>query len=65
MKHLSCKEMGATDCDYIATGSSDEEIKQNMMQHASEAHPEKMKSMTPEQMVMAGQMMDQLLAARS
>jgi predicted small metal-binding protein len=64
MKHLSCKAMGATDCDFVATGSTDEEVKQKMMEHAASAHPEKMQSMTPEQMMQAGKMMDQLLAAQ-
>jgi predicted small metal-binding protein len=64
MKHLSCKAMGAIDCDFVATGSTDEEVKQKMMAHAASAHPEKMQSMTPEQMVQAGQIMDQLLAAQ-
>jgi hypothetical protein len=35
------------------------------MAHAMEAHPEKMQSMTPEQMAQAAQLMDQLLATQN
>jgi len=33
MKQLSCKDMG-TNCDFVATGNTADEVKKKMMDHA-------------------------------
>ena len=40
MKQLSCKALGV-DCDYIATGETDQEVINNMQEHAKNDHPDK------------------------
>jgi predicted small metal-binding protein len=37
---LSCKDLGTKECDYVAHGKTESEVKANMMEHASVAHPE-------------------------
>ena len=64
MKDLACKDLGAADCNFHATGATNEEVKQKMMAHAAEAHADMMKNMTPEQMAQTGAKMDELLAAQ-
>jgi predicted small metal-binding protein len=49
MMSLSCKDMGATDCDYIAKGETAQEVKDNMMKHAMSEHKEMMDKMTREE----------------
>ena len=62
---LSCADIGDRMCDFVTTGNSPEEVKQNMFSHAQAAHPDKMQSMTESEMKMANEMMDKLLAAQS
>lgn len=62
MKTLACKDMGAPDCDFVATGETSEEVKQKMMEHAQNAHPEALENMTPEERDEKNKMMDALLA---
>jgi predicted small metal-binding protein len=65
MKTLTCKQLGATDCDHAVTGATTDEVKQKMFMHAQTAHPEKFIAMTPEQMKMAEEMMNNLLSAQA
>lgn len=44
---LSCKAMGA-ECDFVAKGETDEEVKNKMMEHVKMAHSDMMKNMTEE-----------------
>jgi len=44
MKTLSCKDLGA-ECAFVASGETNEEAMKKMMDHAKEAHPEKMEQM--------------------
>ncbi len=37
MKSLSCREAGC-DCDYIATGQTDEEVMRNAAEHGMKEH---------------------------
>jgi predicted small metal-binding protein len=48
MKSLSCKDLGAVTCPFVATGETDDEVVQKMVTHAALIHPEdvaKMKAM--------------------
>ena len=45
MKSLSCKDMGSTMCDFVATGATDEEVIQKIMAHVKTDHPEELKKM--------------------
>ncbi len=48
MKTLSCKDLGAATCPFVATGETDDELVQKMVAHAAVVHPEdvaKMKAM--------------------
>lgn len=62
MKQLACKDLGAPDCDFVATGETADEAKATMMAHAQEAHPEVLEGLTPEEMDEKSRMMDALLA---
>jgi predicted small metal-binding protein len=50
MKSFACKDLGV-DCNFVATGSTVEEVKQKAMAHAQVAHKELLKTMaaTPAQ----------------
>ncbi len=53
MKTLACSDLGAAECTFVASGETNEDVVQKMMEHAKAAHPEKMeqmKNMTPEEM---------------
>lgn len=48
MKTLSCKDLGAATCPFVATGETEEEVVRKMVDHATVVHPEdvaKMKAM--------------------
>ena len=50
MEKFECKDMGMN-CDFVAMGSSVEEVKNKAMAHAQEVHGDMLKSMTtPTQM---------------
>lgn len=38
MKSLSCREAGVSNCDYVARGSTEEELFENARQHGKSAH---------------------------
>lgn len=52
MKTIACKDAGM-DCDFIATGTTDEEVMGKAMEHLESVHSDKLadmaKTMTPEQ----------------
>lgn len=63
MMSLSCKDMGATDCDYVAKGNSADEVKSKIMDHAMKDHKDmmdRMDSMEKEKMM---KMMDEKMMA--
>lgn len=47
MKQVGCRDMGVN-CNYVASGKTDEEIKKNLWAHAEKSHAEVVKSLTPE-----------------
>ena len=53
MRRISCREIGI-DCDYVATGRTDDEVIQDCAEHGKKAHH--MEQLPPElrQMVKAG-----------
>ena len=63
MKELGCRELGAQ-CDFVARGASDDDVKQQMFDHAAQAHPDMLKGMTPEQEQQMRSRMDAMLASR-
>lgn len=62
MKSLSCKQMGNSDCEYVAEAETAEEVKQKMWEHAEHIHKDKIASMSEEEKEKANGMMDQILA---
>jgi len=40
-----CKDLGLSNCSYIAKGHTEEEVISMMMEHAMFTHPEKIKEM--------------------
>ena len=62
MKSISCKDLGAMDCNYTAKGNSAEEVKQKMFAHAEKEHPDLLAAMTPQKMQDVQKQMDRLLA---
>ncbi len=49
MKQLSCKDMGAAECDFVATGNTAEELKDKMMEHAKMEHSDMLDSMSDDE----------------
>ena len=49
MMSLSCKDMGATDCDYVAKGETTQDVKNNMMKHAMSDHKDMLDKMSKEE----------------
>lgn len=48
MLSLNCREMGTADCDYVATGNTEDEVLKDGFAHASKEHGMKAEDMTPE-----------------
>jgi len=46
MMSVSCKDMGATDCDYTAKGETAQDVKDDMIAHAMSDHKEMMDMMS-------------------
>jgi predicted small metal-binding protein len=49
MLKFACKDTGV-DCDFVATGETVEEVKENAFAHAGVVHAEILKTMTKEQL---------------
>jgi predicted small metal-binding protein len=49
MMKFACKDAGV-DCDFVATGETVEEVKENAFAHAEVAHADILKSMSQEQL---------------
>ena len=52
MYKLACADLGAADCSFVSVGATAHEAVMAMMEHAVEAHPDKMAEMdgmTPEE----------------
>jgi predicted small metal-binding protein len=61
MKSLACRELG-TDCSYVATGNTVDEVKKAGLSHVRVAHPDLLKSMsTPEQMAKMDKQLEKLI----
>ncbi len=60
MKELGCRDMGVN-CNFVAKGNTDEEIKKAAWTHAEKAHPDMMKGMTPDKKKEMNAKMDALL----
>ncbi|HEX7586653.1 MAG TPA: DUF1059 domain-containing protein [Patescibacteria group bacterium] len=58
MKTLSCKDMG-TDCSFVATGETAEEVKNKMMEHAKADHTEMFNKMSKDEKMGMMKMMDE------
>ncbi len=62
MKTLSCKDLGAAECDFVAKAETAEECVKIMGEHAMSAHADKADgAMTPDQMtaMMMGKVKDE------
>ena len=55
----SCRDMGR-DCDFVATGETEEQVRRLLYVHAARAHPEMEETLTPEQ----AQELDRQIKAR-
>ncbi|MEK7154086.1 MAG: DUF1059 domain-containing protein [Patescibacteria group bacterium] len=64
MKTLKCREISGT-CDFVATGETNEEVKQKLAEHGMEAHPEELSKMTDEQKKEMEKKEDESLAAQT
>ena len=60
MKQVGCRDMGVN-CDFVAKGSTDEEIKKTLWTHAEKSHAEVVKILTPEKKKEMTAKMDALL----
>ena len=59
MFSLSCRDMGR-DCDFVASGETEEQVRKLLYVHAARAHPEMEETLTPEQ----AQELDRQIKAR-
>lgn len=48
MLNFECKNLG-TNCSYIATGNTVEDVKKNAIEHAQKVHNDLLAKMTPQQ----------------
>jgi len=62
MKSLSCKEVGGMECDFTATGETNDEVKKKLHEHAAEVHKDKLEGMSDEDKQKIGAKMDELLS---
>ncbi len=62
MKNLSRKDLAGMDCDFGASGESAQDVKDKMFSHASESHPDVMKTMSEKDHENIQAKMDSLLA---
>lgn len=60
MKQIGCRDMGVN-CDFVAKGSTDEEIKRTLWTHAETSHGEAVKILTPDKKKEMNAKMDALL----
>ncbi|MEW6035620.1 MAG: DUF1059 domain-containing protein [Candidatus Micrarchaeota archaeon] len=59
---LSCAELGSPECHFVAEGATAEEVRGKAMEHAQQAHADKLASMSEEQKAAMMKQMDELLA---
>ena len=64
MKSMKCSDLGDWSCDHVATGNTDEEVKENMHKHGMDAHKEMVENATDEQKAQIGARIDKILAAQ-
>jgi predicted small metal-binding protein len=62
---LACKDMGMEHCSFMAHGSTPEEVKDKMMDHASHVHKDMMNGMSPEEKEKMKNKMDEMLAMQT
>ncbi len=60
MKQIGCRDMGV-DCNFVAKGNDDEQIKKDLWAHAEKSHADVVKSLTPEMKNQMASKMDALL----
>jgi len=61
MKSLACKDVSGLECEYVAEGETNEEVKAALAQHGADEHAEEMEAMTPEDVEQMMAKMDELL----
>ena len=62
MKSMKCSDLGDWECDFVATGETNDEIKENMHKHGMDAHKEMVENATDDMKEKIGARMDELLA---
>ncbi len=64
MKQLSCKDLGAADCNFTVTGQTADEVKNKLWAHAAKDHKDKLASMSAQDKAKMQTMIDSLLAKK-
>ncbi len=64
MKTLNCKDVSGM-CDFVATGETNEEVKQKLAEHGMEAHAKELSKMTEEGKKEMEKKEDELLTAQT
>lgn len=64
MKTLKCRDVSGM-CDSVATGETNEEVKQRLAEHGMEAHAEELSKMTEEEKMEMARKEDELLATQT
>jgi predicted small metal-binding protein len=63
MMKVSCKDLGES-CDFVAEGSSVDEVKQRLMDHGMSEHREMMEKMTEDEKSQMMMKIDEVLATQ-
>ena len=61
MKNLNCSDLGGSECNFKASGETDEDVKKQMHEHAAKDHAEMFEKMTEEEKTQIDQKMNELL----
>lgn len=63
MKEITCKSLGSENCDFVAKGETADELKQQMIAHAMQDHPDFLNNMSEEEKAKKMKMLDDLANA--
>jgi len=65
MKSINCKELGGSDCSFIAKGETNDEVIQNLYAHAQEVHSDKLSSMSEDDKEKMNKKINDLLTSQN
>ena len=64
MKQIGCKDLGAVNCDFVASGETADDVKTRLFEHATAEHADKLAAMSDQEKAEISHKMDEMLAAQ-